>query len=618
MFGWNGKYLLVNLTTKKITEVSLDKEILLNYLGGRGLAVRLLWDLVKPGTDPLSPDNVLIFAVGPLTGYPLPSSGKMVIAAKSPLTHGYGDGNIGTRAAVELRKAGYDAIVVTGASDKPVKLVVECGKASIEPAEDLWGMRVHDLEPKLYSEYGKNVGALYIGPAGENLVKFATVISEFGRSGGRPGLGTVMGSKKLKAVVIKGCKELPKPADQAELVKLGAEAYRVVKEAEGYDFWIRQGTMMTVEWSNKNSVLPTYNFREGVYDFASGIDGYTMEKMKVAQKGCPNCNMPCGNIVEYQVDNTKARSELDYENVAMLGSNIGIGDLNKVSHLNKLADDLGLDTISLGSSTAFAMEATEKGLIKDGIEWGDFNAAVQLTEDIAHRRGELGNLMADGTRAAAEKLGNGAMTFAMQVKGLEISAYDCHAAPGMALAYGTSSIGAHHKDAWFISLEIKMGRDKYTDEKVEKLVWMQNIRGAVFESLVTCRLPWVELGLNLDYYPKFLKAATGVSFTWDDLHKLAERVYTLIRAFWVREYAAEGRGWGRHMDYPPERWFTEPLTKGPLAGAKLDKDGYDRMLSKYYELRGWDERGVPRKSTLERLGLGFVYEGLKNLVELKD
>ncbi len=618
MFGWNGKYLLVNLTTKKISEVGLDKETLLNYLGGRGLAIRLLWDLVKPGTDPLSPDNVLIFAVGPLTGYPLPSSGKMVIAAKSPLTHGYGDGNIGTRAAVELRKAGYDAIVVTGSSDKPVKLVIECGKASIEPAEDIWSMRVHDLEPKLYAEYGKNVGALYIGPAGENLVKFATVISEFGRSGGRPGMGAVMGSKKLKAIVIKGCKELPKPADQAELVRLGAEAYKAVKEADGYDFWIRQGTMMTVEWSNKNSVLPTYNFREGVYDFASGIDGYTMEKMKVAQKGCPNCNMPCGNIVEYQVDSTRAKAELDYENVAMLGSNIGIGDLNKVSHLNKLADDLGLDTISLGSSIAFAMEATEKGLIKDGIEWGDFDAAVQLTEDIAYRRGELGNLMAEGTKAAAEKLGNGAMTFAMQVKGLEISAYDCHAAPGMALAYGTSSIGAHHKDAWFISLEIKMGRDKYTDEKVEKLVWMQNVRGAVFESLVTCRLPWVELGLNLDYYPKFLKAATGVSFTWDDLHKLAERVYTLIRAFWVREYTAEGRGWGRYMDYPPERWFTEPLTKGPLAGAKLDKDGYDRMLSKYYELRGWDERGIPRKSTLEMLDLDFAYKGLRNLVELKD
>ncbi len=618
MFGWNGKYLLVNLTTKKITEVSLDKETLLNYLGGRGLAIRLLWDLVKPGTDPLSPNNVLIFAVGPLTGYPLPSSGKMVIAAKSPLTHGYGDGNIGTRAAVELRKAGYDALVVTGASDKPVKLVVECGQASIESAEDIWGMRVHDLEPKLYAEYGKTVGALYIGPAGENLVKFATVISEFGRSGGRPGMGAVMGSKRLKAIVIKGCKELPKPADQAELVRLGAEAYRVVKEAGGYDFWVRQGTMMTIEWSNKNSVLPTYNFREGVYDFASGIDGYTMEKMKVAQKGCPNCNMPCGNIVEYQVGSTKARSELDYENVAMLGSNIGIGDLNKVSHLNKLADDLGLDTISLGSSIAFAMEATEKGLIEDGIEWGDFDAAVQLTEDIAYRRGGLGNLMAEGTRTAAEKLGNGAMNFAMQVKGLEISAYDCHAAPGMALAYGTSSIGAHHKDAWFISLEIKMGRDKYTDEKVEKLVWMQNVRGAVFESLVTCRLPWVELGLNLDYYPKFLKAATGVSFTWDDLHKLAERVYTLVRAFWVREYAAEGRGWGRHMDYPPERWFTEPLTKGPLAGAKLVRDGYDRMLSKYYELRGWDKRGVPRKSTLERLDLGFVYEGLRDLVELRD
>ncbi|MCD6340394.1 MAG: aldehyde ferredoxin oxidoreductase C-terminal domain-containing protein, partial [Desulfurococcales archaeon] len=246
------------------------------------------------------------------------------------------------------------------------------------------------------------------------------------------------------------------------------------------------------------------------------------------------------------------------------------------------------------------------------IEWGDYKKYKELIEDIAYRRG-IGDLLAEGTKRISEKIKGDSWKWAMNVKGLEISAYDCHAAPAMALAYSTSPIGAHHKDAWVIAWEVKVGRLEYTKEKVEKVVELQRIRGGIFESLVSCRLPWIELGLKLDYYVRLFKTATGVAMTLDDFYKVADRIYALIRAFWVREY---GGKWDRTMDYPPARWFEEPLTKGPLKGAHIDRDKYDEMLSWYYELRGWDERGIPKKSTLESLGLSDVANELENYVKL--
>ncbi|HIQ04015.1 MAG TPA: aldehyde ferredoxin oxidoreductase, partial [Desulfurococcales archaeon] len=233
-----------------------------NYIGGRGFAIKILWDELKPGTDPLSPGNILIFAAGPLTGLVLPCSGKMVVASKSPLTGGYGDGNVGSWAAVQMRKAGFDAVVITGASKKPIYLYIEDDKVEFNSADNLWGKDTFTVERRLREIYGKDVGILTIGPAGENLVKYATIMSQEGRSGGRPGLGAVMGSKKLKAVVFKGTKDIPVDNPE-ELKRLGGEGYTSLKSRSGYDFWVRQGTMMTIEWAQRVSVLPTYNFREG-------------------------------------------------------------------------------------------------------------------------------------------------------------------------------------------------------------------------------------------------------------------------------------------------------------------------------------------------------------------
>jgi len=608
MYGWNGKFLRVNLTKQKASVKEYDAVMARNFLGGRGFAAKILWDELKPGVDPLSPENRLVFATGPLTGFALPSSGKMVVAAKSPLTGGYGDGNIGTYAAVQMRRAGYDAVIIEGKAEAPTVLLIEDSTVEFLDAKELWGLNAFETEDRLRGVYGATAGILVIGQGGENLVRFANIVSQKGRGGGRPGMGAVMGSKNLKAVVIVGSGEML-AAHPKDLKELGAEAYREILTKPNYAFWKRQGTMMTIEWSQENNVLPTYNFSEGVFEDAEAIGGFSMEKIKSSKRGCPNCNMTCGNAVK---DADRKESELDYENVAMLGSNIGIGNLKKVAALNRMADEFGLDTISLGNVIGFAMEASEKGLISEKIPWGDYKAARALIEDIAYKRG-IGATLAEGVRFAAEKIGGNSSRWAMHVKGLEISAYDCHAAPAMALSYATSPIGAHHKDAWVISWEVKVGRERYSEEKVDKVIEFQRIRGGFFECATVCRLPWIELGFELEWYPKFLYAATGLEKGWDELNLIADRVYTLIRAFWVREY---GKNWSREMDFPPARWFEEPLTEGNLKGAKLDKTKYEVMLNIYYRKRGWDERGIPTKTTLEKLGLKDVAKQLKKRVKL--
>ncbi len=609
MFGWNGRILHVNLNKEKAVADKYDAVMARNFLGGRGFAAKILWDELKPGIDPLSPANRLVFATGPLTGFGLPSSGKMVVAAKSPLTWGYGDGNIGTFASVQMRKAGYDAVVIEGKAKNPMAMLIRNESADFFDAKDLWGLNSFQTERRLAELYGHSAGVLCIGQAGENLVKYANIVSQEGRAGGRPGIGAVMGSKNLKAVVIIGSKELT-AAHPEEIKDLGGEAYREVLAKPNYVFWKRQGTMSTIEWSQENSVLPTRNYSEGVFEKASKIGGFAMEKIKTSNRGCPQCNMTCGNIVK---DADGKESELDYENVAMLGSNIGLANLKSIASLNRLADGYGLDTISLGNVLGFAMEASEKGLIKEDVAWGKYKATKTLIKDIAYRQGYLGNLLADGVYSAAKEIGGGSDRWAMHVKGLETSAYDCHTTPAMALAFSTCSIGAHHKDAWVISWEVKTGREGYTTEKVDKVIELQRIRGGVFECLTVCRFPWIELGFELEWYPKLLHATTGVEMPWQTLNLIGDRVFNLIRAFWVREF---GDKWTAEMDVPPSRWFEEPLTKGPMKGKKLDRSKFGHMLQTYYQKRGWDSRGIPTGSTLLRLGLEDAARELRGKVKM--
>jgi aldehyde:ferredoxin oxidoreductase len=596
MKGYADKLLRVNLSNGKISKEEISDSMKRDFLGGRGFAVKILWDEVKR-VDPLSEKNKIIFSTGPLSGQLLPSSGKMVIASKSPLTGGYGDGNIGTMASVHLKKAGYDVVVVEGKSERPCYLFIEDENVKIVDASELWGKNTFEVQDILEKKHGRNSGILIIGPAGENLIRISTVMSQKGRAGGRPGMGAVMGSKKLKALVIKGTGNISN-FDDNKLRELGKNGYEEIKGKESYDFWMRQGTMQAFDWSNENACLPTYNFREGVFELSKEMDGYILEKLHIGRKGCPMCSMQCGHIIK---DSSDQSAELDYENVGMLGPNIGLGNLPQVALLNRLADEWGLDTISLGSCIGFLMEASEKGLIPEKIKWGDFETAQKLTLEIGKGEG-LGKLVSRGVKAASETLGKGSQKWAMQVKGLEISAYNCHACPGMALSFGTSPIGASHKDAWIISWEIANDRLSYEKSKVEKLIEFQRLRGGFFESATVCRLPWVEVSFGLDWYPEYLEAITGSHMSWQDLFEMGDRIYALIRAYWKREVPQFGRKW----DYPPDRWFEEPHSEGKMKGVKVDKEKYEQMLSWYYELRGWDQNGIPLKETLDRLGLKDV------------
>ena len=596
MKGYAGKLLRVNLSNGKISKEEISDSMKRDYLGGRGFAIKLLWDEVR-NVDPLSEKNKIIFSTGPLTGQSLPSSGKMVIASKSPLTGGYGDGNIGTMASVHLKKAGYDVVVVEGKSEKPCYLLIEDEKVRIEGASDLWGKDTFETQDLLEKKHGRNSGILITGPAGENQIRFSTVMSQKGRAGGRPGMGAVMGSKNLKALVIKGTGNVTN-FDDGKLKELTKKGYEEIKGKESYEFWMKQGTMQAFEWSNENACLPTYNFREGVFEFSKEMDGYVLEQLHAGRKGCPMCNMQCGHIIK---DTSGQEAELDYENVGMLGPNIGLKSLPQVALLNRMADEWGLDTISLGSCIGFLMEASEKGLIPEKVKWGDFEAAQRLVREIGMGEG-LGKMVSKGVKAASEALGQGSHRWAMHVKGLEISAYNCHACPGMALSFGTSPIGASHKDAWIIAWEISTDRFSYSKEKVQKLIEFQRIRGGFFESATVCRLPWVEVSFGIHWYPDYLEAITGERKEWEDLYQIGDRIYNLIRAYWKREIPQFGRTW----DYPPDRWFEEPHTQGKMKDVKIDRDKYKQMLSWYYELRGWDQNGIPLQATLDQLGLKEV------------
>ena len=596
MKGWTGRFLRVDLSKGKAISQDYPEELAFKWMGGRGFAVKILWDELKQGSDPLGPDNLLIIAGGPYSGLAIPNSGKLVIAAKSPLTGGYGDGNIGSIVGPNLRKAGFDAIIIKGKAKTPSYLFIDNDKAEILPASECWGLDTFETEKILKKKHGASVGVLSIGQSGEHLTRFATIMSQEGRAGGRPGMGAVMGSKKIKALAIHGDKELP-VYDPEALKKLGREGYDAILKKDNYKHWKEQGTVATVEWCQTAGTLPTRNFQEGIFECSKEIDGNTMHDQTIKQRGCPNCNMICGNVI---LDTNGQESELDYENVVMLGSNIGIGDLKQVGTLNRLCDRLGLDTISAGSSVGFAMECAEKRLIDNSIRFGDFEGVQRLLEDIAYMRG-LGATLGLGTKAAAEKIGGHSSDFAMHVKGLECSAYDCHLCPGMSLSFGTSPIGAHHKDAWVISWEISSGiREEYGPIKADKVIEFQRIRGGMYESLVACRFPWIELGFENEWYPKYFEAATGVKKTLDEMWELGDRIYALIRAYWVREFNGN---WTRKMDYPPIRWFNEPLTKGPLTGKHLDAKKYDALLESYYQKRGWDQRGIPTIATFKKLGL---------------
>lgn len=612
MYGWTGNILRINLSDRTYKKESYDEKFALKWVGGRGFALKILWDELKPGIDPLGPENKLIVAVGPIAGIPAPNTGKTVVAAKSPLTGGYGDGNLGTRVTDQMRKAGYDVIIFEGKAEKPTYIYIEDDKVEFLPAEEIWGKGTYETQDWLYAKYGKGAGILTIGQGGENLNLYAMIRSLEGRAGGRPGIGAVMGSKKLKAIVVKGSKPIPQ-ADPEGMKKLGAEDLRKVQQIDRETGWSLQGTTGVLAWCNEVAALPVRNMRKTFHPDAWKIDGERLNAARVATYGCPNCTMRCGITI---LSHEGKQSEMDYENIGMLGSNLEIFELDQVASLNYLCDDYGIDTISAGGTLAFYADAIDHGAIEGDFRFGDAEKAKELLRLAAFREGKLGNMLASGSRRMAQEIGRGSEAYAMQVKGLEISAYNCKFIPGMALAFGTSPIGAHHKESWVITFEIKQTeRGSYGPEKAAKVIELQRIRGGLFEFIVACRFPWIELGWDVKNYAIYFNRITGLNWTVEDFWKVADRIYSLMKFFWIREFPH----WNRKMDYPPLAWFDSDNAdkEGPIAGKVLELEKYDQLLDYYYEQRGWDKRGIPTLKTAQELDLREEAAEVQKYIELE-
>jgi aldehyde:ferredoxin oxidoreductase len=610
LYGYAGQILRVNLTDGVVTKEPTPEAVIRGYLGARGLGAYLLWTEAPRGADPLGPDNKLFISTGPLSGTLFPGAGKMDFTTKSPLTGGYAGASMGGMLTAEIKYAGYDSIILEGSSARPVYLYVDDETVELRDAAAYWGMGSFALEKRLKDELGEAFQIATIGPAGENLVKYACINHDFGRQAGRGGVGAVMGAKRLKAIAVRGSKSIP-IADVAGFTQTAKAAYRVCKKAEMLPEWTRYGTMIVTSWCDENGTLPTHNFQSGSFEQGPNIYAPVFrEKIVVTDKGCFGCPSPCGKYSHSKKHDVYVEGP-EYETNGMLGSDLGLGDIEDIARANQLCDELGLDTISAGGSIAWAMECYEKGILNEeqtgglDLRFGNAEAVFVLIERIARREGWLGNLLAEGVKRAAEEVGQGSDKWAVHVKGMEQSAYATHSATSMLLAYMTADVGAHHNRAWAITYDIAVGRDKVTPEKAAKVIELQHIR-PLMDVLGCCRLQWVELGMPLELYAPAMTALTGVERSWEDLLHISERIWNLTRMYWMREVEGFGRAW----DAPPWRFVNEPASgSGVAAGKHTSPEAAQQMLDFYYQQRGWDENGIPTPETLERLGLAELVSG---------
>jgi len=592
--GYFGQILQVDMSTASAGTEPVNDEFIEQFIGGRGFAVKLLWDnLAKHGSiDPLGPENMLVVAPGPLTGVYLPSSGKNSFASISPATGLFGDSSMGGGFGVELRQAGYDAVAITGAAKELSYLFIDSDNISIVPCPELRGKGNLETEGRIREKLGDHdVKVASIGIAGENMVRFACVTSEWSRNAGRTGIGAVMGSKNLKAIVVRGHRDLP-VCDMDSVIDISEKAYEELGEHVMMNMWQQQGLMGVIDYANEMGILPTYNFRDTHWEKANAINASTMlADYKIGNTACFACPMCCGNInlvKEGKWAGTVTEGP-EYETAAMLGSNVGIDSFAGVLRANYLCDDLGIDTISTGSLIAAVIEGYEKNLLTlddiDGkaISWGDEDRVMELIEQIAKCE-NIGATLALGAKGVLKRWPQ-LTPLVLHVKGLEQSAYDCRGASSMALAYGTSDIGAHHTRAWTVGKELEMGADWTIDQKVDLVLYHQHLR-SLFDIFGVCRLPWIELGFHEDFYAELYSAVVGKQYSLDDLLKKSQHIYDMTRAINIK------LGVTRSDDYPPPRTFV-PIHSGPLAGKVCDKDEYEKMLSLYYKKRGWDKQGKP-------------------------
>jgi aldehyde:ferredoxin oxidoreductase len=608
-YGYRGKVLVINLTDNSCYERELTEGLLKDYIGGRGLGSVLLSEYVPRRTDPLGPDNALMFLTGPVTGTLVPGSSKYVVVTKSPVSGGFCDSYSSGRLSIEIKASGYDGIIVLGKASKPSILLVENGQASVLEAEDLWGLDTFDAEDQLKKRYGEDVGVACIGPAGERLVKFASINSDYYRQAARGGVGAVMGSKMLKAVVAKGNMGVKCFNGNGLMQMIGQYRHQLDKSVHAQKR-MKYGTPLTMNITNALGMLPTRNFKEGTFPEAIGeIDGDGFIKDVIRHRGCIGCLIACSKIA--QVKEGEFAGDIvegpEYETMALFGSNLGITNRGAIIRANVLCDRLGMDTISTGNVIGFAMECYEKGLITkndcDGIElnFGNYGSMLKMIELIADRQG-IGNVLAEGVRDAAREIGQGSQNWASHIKGLEFPAYEPRAGYGIALAYAVSPRGACHRRAWPPKIESLGAIPPDTVEGKAGIVKDMFDENCIFHSALICDFPCKMAPLEVRDVVEYLNAVTGMGFTEDGVMLVADRVETYIRLFNIRE------GLSRSDDDLPPRSYNERLMIAPDKEMTITKENMDYLLDDYYRLRGWDKCGIPTDGTLRRLGISGIPE----------
>lgn len=626
LYGYAGHTLRIDLSSGRIEKEPLKPEWVEDYIGGRGFTAKILYDENPPGVDPFGPENRFIIAMGPLSGLFLPASGKTHFCTKSPATGGYGDSNMGGHFGVNMKYAGYDVTILHGKAARPSYIFIENDTVEIRDAQAYWGKGSTEVEEALKNELGHDFQILTIGGAGEKMVNFACISHDFGRQAGRTGIGAVLGSKNIKAIAVRGTKSIP-VFDPKGLLKKGKETYAACRKKPGFEGWTPEGTAGITNWCNDVGALPTRNFKTSNCDYADKINGKAiLKELKITDKGCFACPIPCGKYGYAKTRLGKAYVEgPEYETLSLLGSNCELSDIHAIAYANYVCDELGLDTCSAGVVAGFALECFEKGFITReevgmDIKWGDLESIIHILKIIARREG-IGDVLALGVRRAAEKIGHDSYKFAIHVKGLEWTGYESRNAPGMMLGYMTSDVGAHHGRCWVLGTDvanavggdgnanvhdlISGGADFDAIPKaghkniVPAVLKSQHLRPA-FDILGTCRLQYMEIGLETKYYEELYYYATGRKLDFNkDLLTLSEKIWHLNRMFNKREIP----DFGRKFDYPPPRFYEEKIPSGPNKGHLIDLESINEMLDDYYAARGWDKNGIPTEETLRKHGL---------------
>ncbi len=604
MNGVFGRYLDVDLTAGTIRERDIPKRWWELHLGGRGLAARLVWAYAQPGTPALSPENVLVFATGPLQGTGVAGAGRHVVAGISPKTGSLSDSYAGGFFGHELGRSGYDALVVRGQAARPVYLLLYDGKAELREAGDLWGRFTAEVEQVLQERHpGARIAQ--IGPAGEKLVSQACIIHDATRAAGRPGFGAVMGFKNLKAIVVRGAlqKEL---ADSQGFAEERAKFAQDLMADPGTQRFGEYGTARGLTWLSEMGILPTKNFQEGVFDQAAAIGGEALKaSILVDRDTCAGCPVRCKRVVQTEFQGRRVEPVYggpEYETLAALGSLCLCADLSAIALANQLCNAYGMDTISVGVAIAALMEASEKGLIRERIPWGDGRTVVEWVEKIGRREG-LGDEVASGLAAWATKVG---ADFAVTIKGVEVPMHEPRGKVALGLSYALSPRGATHLEGLHDTmLEMdnptpELGVDQRMDRfqlegKARVAVIYEDLRSFT-NSLVMCVFVTREVGprYNFPHIRRLVELATGLSLGPQDMLTVGARNFALLKLFAARAGLSLPDGLHPRLH--------EPLPRGASAGRPIDPQAFAQEMRAYYALRGWDERG-PTAETLRRLGL---------------